>query len=112
MPTNYKVLGQSAPAANTTVNVYTVPAATQAVISSIVICNRNNVANVNAVFRIAVQPAGAALANQHFICYDVPLGGLDSTSLSLGITLGANDVISCNTANANMSFSVFGSEIT
>ena len=93
MPTNYKVLGQSAPAANTTVNVYTVPAATQAVISSIVICNRNNVANVNAVFRIAVQPAGAALANQHYIAYDSVVAGNDSIALSLGITMGNTDVL-------------------
>jgi len=63
MPFTYKVLGQSAPSSNTTANVYTVPAATQAVISSIVIVNLNN--KVNIIYRLAVQPAGPALANQH-----------------------------------------------
>ena len=63
MAVTYKVLGQVAPNANTVSNVYTVPAATQAVVSTIIIVNRNN--NANATYRIAVQPGGAALANQH-----------------------------------------------
>jgi hypothetical protein len=110
MPQTYKVLGQSAPAANTTSNVYTVPAATQAVVSSIVITNRNN--NANATYRIAVQPAGAALANQHYIAYDSTVTALDSIALSLGVSMGNTDVLSVYSANANISFSVFGVEIT
>jgi|694.fasta_scaffold32317_2 hypothetical protein len=110
MPFKYKVLGQSAPAANTTSNVYTVPAATETVISSIVIVNRNN--NANTTYRLAVQPAGAALANQHYLAYDAPVNALDSVILTLGATLGNTDVVSVYSANANMSFTVFGSEIT
>lgn len=110
MPFTYKVLGQSAPNAATTSNVYTVPAATQAVVSSIVITNRNSAAN--ATYRLAVQPAGAALANQHYIAYDAPVTALDSVALTLGITMGNTDVLSVYSANANISFSVFGSEIT
>jgi len=110
MPQTYKVLGQSAPAANTTSNVYTVPAATQAVVSSIVITNRNN--NANATYRIAVQPAGAAIANQHYIAYDSTVTALDSIALSLGVSMGNTDVLSVYSANANISFSVFGVEIT
>lgn len=110
MPFTYKVLGQSAPNAATTSNVYTVPAATQAVVSSIVITNRNS--GANATYRLAVQPAGAALANQHYIAYDAPVTALDSVALTLGITMGNTDVLSVYSANANISFSVFGSEIT
>jgi hypothetical protein len=110
MPQTYKVLGQSAPAANTTANVYTVPAATQAVVSSIIVTNRNN--NANATYRIAVQPAGAALANQHYIAYDSTVTALDSIALSLGVSMGNTDVLSVYSANANISFSVFGVEIT
>jgi hypothetical protein len=40
MPTTYKVLGQAAPTANTLTDVYTVPSATQAVISTITVCNQ------------------------------------------------------------------------
>ena len=106
----YKILGQSAPNANTTSNVYTVPANTSAVVSSIVIVNRNN--NANCTYRVAAQQAGAALANQHYIAYDAPIAALDTVALSLGITLGNTDVISVYSANANLSFSVFGTEVT
>ena len=110
MAETYKILGQVAATANTTHNVYTVPAATQAVISSIVIVNRNN--NANCTYRVAAQQAGAALANQHYVAYDAPIAALDTVALSLGITLGNTDVLSVYTANSNVSFSVFGTEIT
>jgi hypothetical protein len=111
MATTYKVLGQAALTQNTTSNVYTVPAATQAVISTIVICNRGA---ANTVYRLAVQPAGAALANQHFISYDTVLPQNDTIALTLGITLGNTDVISANTeaSNDNVCITIFGSEIT
>ena len=110
MAETYKILGQVAATANTTHNVYTVPAATQAVVSSIVIVNRNNAANCT--YRVAAQQAGAALANQHYLAYDAPIAALDTVALSLGITLGNTDVISVYSANSNLSFSVFGTEIT
>ena len=110
MAETYKILGEVAATANTTHNVYTVPAATQAVVSSIVIVNRNN--NANCTYRVAAQQAGAALANQHYLAYDAPIAALDTVALSLGITLGNTDVISVYTANSNLSFSVFGTEIT
>ena len=110
MAERYKILGQVAATANTTHNVYTVPAATQAVVSSIVIVNRNNAANCT--YRVAAQQAGAALANQHYVAYDAPIAALDTVALSLGITLGNTDVISVYSANSNLSFSVFGTEIT
>ena len=109
MPTTYKVLGQSAPSATTNTNLYTVPAATSAVISTLVIANR---AATSATYRIAIRPAGAAITNQHYIAYDVAISASDSTTLTLGITLAATDVISIYAGNANLSFSVFGSEIT
>ena len=110
MATVYKVLGQSAPSATTDTTLYTVPAATQAVVSTIVVVNRNS--NANCTYRIAAQQAGAALANQHYIAYDAPIAALDTVALTLGITLGNTDVISVYSANANLSFSVFGTEIT
>jgi glucose-6-phosphate dehydrogenase assembly protein OpcA len=109
MPTTYKVLGQSAPAATTNTNLYTVPAATSAVVSTIVVANR---VGTSATYRIAIRPAGATIANQHYIAYDVAVGGADSTTLTLGITLAATDVITVYASTANTSFSVFGSEIT
>lgn len=108
MATNYKVLGQNAPSATTATTLYTVPSATQAVVSTIVIANR---AATSATFRIAVRVAGATLANNQYIAYDVTVGASDSTALTLGITLGATDVITVYASTANLTFTAFGSEI-
>lgn len=109
MPTTYKVLAQSAPSAITNTTLYTVPSATSAVISTITIANR---ASSQGSYRIAVRPGGATLANTHYIAFDVPLQANDTTALTLGITLAATDVITIYATTADLSFSVFGSEIT
>jgi glucose-6-phosphate dehydrogenase assembly protein OpcA len=109
MPTTYRVLAQSAPAATTNTNLYTVPSATSAVVSTLVVANR---AAAPATYRIAVRPAGATIANQHYVAYDVTVGASDSTTLTLGITLAATDVITVYASTANLTFSVFGSEIS
>jgi glucose-6-phosphate dehydrogenase assembly protein OpcA len=109
MAVNYKVLAQSAPGATTDTNLYTVPANTSAVISTIVVANR---ANTAAAYRIAVRPSGVTLANQHYVAFDVAVGASDSTTLTLGITLAATDIITVRATTANLSFSVFGSEIS
>lgn len=109
MPTTYKVLGQSAPSATTATTLYTVPAATTAVVSSIVIANRDA---SSATYRIAIRPDGAALANSQYIAYDVTVGASDSTVLTLGITMDATDIITVYASTANLTFSAFGSEIS
>jgi glucose-6-phosphate dehydrogenase assembly protein OpcA len=105
----YKVLGQSAPGATTNTNIYTVPIATSAVVSTIVVANR---ASSAATYRIAIRPSGASIANQHYIAFDITVGASDSTTLTLGITLAATDIITVYGSTANLSFNVFGSEIT
>jgi glucose-6-phosphate dehydrogenase assembly protein OpcA len=109
MATNYKVLGQVAPSATTATALYTVPSATEAVVSTIVVANR---AATAATYRIAIRPNGATLANEHYIAYDVTVGASDSTTLTLGLTLDAADVITIYASTANLSFSAFGSEVT
>jgi len=109
MASVYKVLGQSAPAATTATTLYTVPASTEAVISTIIVANR---AATAATFRISIRPNGTAQANQHYIAFDVPIAGADSTTLTLGITIDAADVITVYGSTANLSFNAFGTEIT
>ena len=109
MPTTYKVLGQVATAAATDTTLYTVPAATSTVVSTIIVANR---AATSSTYRLAIRPAGATLANQHYIAYDVTVGAGDSTTLTLGITLAATDVVTVRASTVNLSFSAFGSEIT
>lgn len=108
MATTYKVLGQSNPSATTATTLYTVPSATQAVVSTIVIAN---LAASSATYRISVRPAGAAQTNAMYVAYDITVGASDSTALTLGITLGATDVITVYASTANVSFTAFGSEI-
>jgi len=109
MTNAYKVLGQSAPSATTDTNVYTVPASTEAVISTVIIANRANTAGT---FRIAIRPNGAAISNLHYIAYDVPIEANDSTTLTLGITMDAADVLTVQCSTADMSVNVFGTEIS
>ncbi len=109
MPTTYKVLGQSNPSATTATTLYTVPSATQAVVSTIVIANLTATA---ATFRIAVRVAGAALANSQYVAYDITVGASDSTALTLGVTLNATDVLTVYASTANLTFTAFGSEIS
>lgn len=109
MPNVYKVLAQSNPSATTATTLYTVPAATSSVLSTITVCNQ---AASAASFRIAVRPAGATLAAVHYVAYDVALAANDTTALTLGLTLAATDVVTVYASSATLSFHAYGSEIS
>ena len=104
MPT-YKVLAQSAPTAATASTLYT--ATNQTIISTL---NVANFGSVQDTIRIAVRPAGATLANQHYIAFDVPLAAGAVFSLQGGITLGNTDVITVRSTSGGSAFSAFGSD--
>jgi glucose-6-phosphate dehydrogenase assembly protein OpcA len=109
MATTYKVLGQSNPSATTLTTLYTVPSATQAVISSISVANLTATA---ATFRIAVRPAGASITNAHYLGYDITVGASDTTIITVGVTMNATDVLSVYASTANLTFQAFGSEVS
>ena len=109
MPTTYKTLGQSNPSATTATTLYTVPALTQTIVSTITVCNQSATAGS---YRIAVRVAGGALSASQYITYDVSLSGNATDTLTLGLTLGAADVITIYASSATMSFAAFGSEIS
>jgi glucose-6-phosphate dehydrogenase assembly protein OpcA len=109
MPQAYKVLGQSNPSATTATTLYTVPASTSAVVSSLTIAN---LAATATTFRVAVRPAGATLANQHYLVYEAALPGNDTTILTLGLSLATTDVVTVYAGSANVSFNLSGTEIT
>lgn len=108
MATTYKVLGQVAPSATTATTAYTVPSSTQTVVSTIAVCNRGS---SSATYRIAIRPNGATLANEHYIAYDTSITANNSTMITIGVTLGDTDVVTVYASTADMSFSLFGSEI-
>jgi len=109
MATTRKVLGQAAPAAVTDTDLYTVPAATSTVVSTLVVANRGS---DTATFRVAVRPAGAALADKHYIYYGIEIPGCDAFAATIGVTLAATDVVTVRALTANLSFSLFGEETT
>jgi glucose-6-phosphate dehydrogenase assembly protein OpcA len=109
MATVYKVLGQNNPAATTNTTLYTVPASTSAVVSTITICNQ---ASSAATYRIAVRPAGASIAAQHYVVYGATVAASDTTALTLGVTLATTDVITVYASTATLSFNAYGSEIS
>lgn len=102
-----KVLGQSNPSATTLTTLYTVPSAKEAVVSSISVANLTATA---ATYRIAIRPAGASIANQHYLGYDITVGASDSTIITVGLTLATTDVISVYASTANLVFQAFGDE--
>ena len=108
MAYTYKVLAQSAPSATTNTDVYTVGAGKQAIVSSLVVCNRSA---SPVIYRVAVRPSGAAIANQHYLAYDVTVNGSDTTIMTIGVTLTATDVVTVYASTADLSFGVYGSEI-
>jgi hypothetical protein len=108
MPTAYKVLGQSNPAATTNTTLYTVPASTSAVCSTLSVANLG----VSTNFRVAVRPAGATLANQHYIVYDSAINAGSAVFLTLGISLATTDVVTVYAGTANVAFGLFGSEVS
>lgn len=103
----YKVLGQSSPAATTNTDVYTVPGSTQSAVSTIAVCNRSA---SSVTYRLALRPAGAAIANQHYLAYDANLPANTTVNETIGVTLATTDVVTVYASSTSLTFQVFGVE--
>jgi hypothetical protein len=101
----YKVLAQSAPSATTATTLYTATNAT--IVSSLNVANTGGAADT---IRIAVRPAGATLANLHYLVYGVQVPSGAILTFTGGITLANTDVITIYSTTGTSSFSAFGSE--
>ena len=109
MANTYKILGQIAPGATTEEALYTVPASTSAVISSIVICNRGTTATT---FRVSIIPTNTITTSKDYLYYDVTLAGNDTFIATVGITLAAANIVRVYAGNGNLSFNLFGTELS
>jgi Na+-translocating ferredoxin:NAD+ oxidoreductase RnfA subunit len=109
MATLYKILGQSLPLATTNTTLYTTPASTTAIASTLQICNQAATAGT---VRVAARPSGAALSTQHYLLYDTSIAANDSLSLSIGMCLATTDVVTIYSSSGSISFTLFGSELT
>lgn len=107
MPTTHKVLGQSAPSATTETTLYTAPS--QAVVSTLSVCNRSATPTT---FRVSVAVAGAVTENKQYLYYDLAIGGNDTFAATMGLTLANTDVVRVYAGAATLSFSLYGMEIT
>lgn len=110
MPTVYKVLGQNFPTTTANANLYTVPASTSAIISTLTI---TNVTSSPATCRVFVRIAGAAAATSNAVIYDVSITGNSIATFTMGVTLATTDVVTVQSSVANtLTFQAFGTEIS
>lgn len=107
----FRVLGQAAPAAGSTAetNLATVPANNAYIVSTLTVCNRGA---DPATFRVAVVPDAAVTGPQHYVYYDATIGPNVTVAVTIGMTLDAGDVVRVSASTANLSFSLFGTEVS
>lgn len=110
MATSYKILGQAEPADTNAVDLYTVPASTETIVSTIVVANTGA---IQQAFRIFVRENGAASGKNNAIAYDTAIQGSSQVAFTLGLTLSDTDIISVRSDAGNvLTFQAFGSELT
>ena len=100
---------QGTSSTGTYATLYTTPAATEAVISSIVICNQ---ASSDVTVRIGLDTTAGTPSASEFLVYDAVVAGNDTVALTLGITLQASQFIRISSSANTCSFSAFLSEIS
>jgi len=109
MAVAYKVLGQSKPSAATQTTLYTVPASTEAIVSSLIVCNQSAVATS---FRCNIDLGGGGDESKEYIYYDLPIDGNDTFIATVGLTLATTDLVRVYATLATLSFSLMGSEVS
>ena len=110
MAIHYKILGQSHPATTAEADVYTVPAATETIVSTLTI---TNVTATPANAKVWARINGAATGHVNAIIFDAPVAGNTTAAFTLGITLDATDIITVRSSTGNtLTFQLFGSEIS
>jgi hypothetical protein len=110
MATTYKVLGQVAPADTTATTLYTVPADTDVIVSTISV---TNVTAVDAGFRVHIRVAGAAASAANALVFDSEVPGNDFILITSGLTLSSTDVLTVKSnVGGALTFQAFGSEVS
>ena len=104
-----KLLGQSKPTATTNTTLYTVPALTRTVISTLTICETGGAI---ATFRVHLVSSGGSASTSNAIYYGLSMAANDTFAATFGITLGPADSIVVYASTTNLCFQVFGSEIS
>lgn len=100
---------QLRPAAATVSDLYTVPASTRTLISSVIICNDDA---ASTTIRLMLAPLGAADATVHRLIAEATIAANTTVGLTLGVTLKATDKLRCRSASGNVNFHAVGVEKT
>lgn len=106
----FEILGQSKPSGNTLTALYTVPAVTSAVVSTLSVCNQSNTSP--AKYRVSAAAAGAADAVAQYLVYDAVLAPSESVFLTIGLSLATTDVLRVQSDSGSVSFGAYGVEVT
>ena len=110
MATAYKYAQvQGTASTGTYSTLYTTPAATQAVISSIVITNQSSSA---VTVRIGLDTTAGTPGNSEWLVYDAAIAGNDTIGLTLGITMDAEKYLRVSSSADTCNFTAFLSEIS
>jgi hypothetical protein len=110
MATSYKYAQVQGSASTGTYNtLYTTPAATQAVISTIVVTNQ---ASSDVTVRIGMDDTAGTPGASEWLVYDAVVAGNDTVALTLGVTMAAQKFIRVSSSADTCNFSAFLSEIT
>lgn len=100
---------QGTSSTGTYTTVYTTPASTEAVVSSLVICNASS---SDITVRIGLDDAEGTPGSDQFLVYDATIAGNDTVSLTLGICMDAEKYIRASSSSSACVFSAFVSEIS
>ena len=111
MADTLRILGQIAlTVATTEEQLYKVPANTSATISSIFVAN---IGSSDQTFIISIDKGDAGGGDDEELIYkDVTVLGNDTFIVTAGITLAATDSVNVNGSSTNLTFSIFGVEVT
>ena len=110
MATAYKPAQvQGTAGVSTYATLYNVPASTEAIISTIVICNT---AATSATYRIGLDTSAGTPGASEWLVYDATVAATDSVCLTLGIVLDAGKYIRVSSSANTVTFSAFVSEIS
>ena len=110
MATAYKYAQvQGTSSTGTYATLYTTPASTEAVISSVVITNQSSSA---VTIRIGLDATAGTPGDSEWLVYDAAVAGNDTVALTLGITMDASKYLRVSSSANTCNFSAFLSEIS
>ncbi len=110
MPSTYKILGQARPADTNNAVLYTVPAATETIISTL---TATNVTAIAEEIRIFIVPDGGSPSESNALIFDPELNAFTVQAFTIGVTMSEGDTIQVRTAEADsITFQAFGQEIS